>query len=312
MENPNAIASGQRGNLAFAMENPFSLKVGQVFTGFGVGCGVGIGVGRPIYLGAIPMVQQVLTAARGATDALSGVGRHVNGSLKKFGVKNIEAGVGCGVGIGHGFGIGVALKPGVVQRVQSSLALAMANIMMRMGIAPKVPSIQNIIPGSFQSNSMLSGSSDKSAYTSISSSSILDLASKTTGSMQQHPIIDESSHQESTNSSSESKGSLFGSKCVKVINEFLQNPVLKNNEDTDLNELAENLRSQNNVLQVLLKHQQVIEQLIEENQMLRRVLTEDLHVKPSKLHASKEIKIRSNYQCPDCFECRRRERKAAR
>jgi hypothetical protein len=33
------------------MENPFSVKVLQVFTGFGVGCGVGIGVGRPIYLG---------------------------------------------------------------------------------------------------------------------------------------------------------------------------------------------------------------------------------------------------------------------
>lgn len=26
--------------------------------------------------------------------------------LKKFGVKNVEAGVGCGVGFGHGFGIG--------------------------------------------------------------------------------------------------------------------------------------------------------------------------------------------------------------
>lgn len=33
------------------MENPFSLKVGQVFTGFGIGCGIGIGVGRPINLG---------------------------------------------------------------------------------------------------------------------------------------------------------------------------------------------------------------------------------------------------------------------
>jgi hypothetical protein len=36
---------------SFRMENPFSVKVLQVFTGFGVGCGVGIGVGRPIYLG---------------------------------------------------------------------------------------------------------------------------------------------------------------------------------------------------------------------------------------------------------------------
>jgi hypothetical protein len=36
---------------AFRMENPFSVKVLQVFTGAGVGCGVGVGVGRPIYLG---------------------------------------------------------------------------------------------------------------------------------------------------------------------------------------------------------------------------------------------------------------------
>lgn len=33
--------------------NPFTLKVGQVFTGFGLGCGIGIGVGRPINLGTL-------------------------------------------------------------------------------------------------------------------------------------------------------------------------------------------------------------------------------------------------------------------
>jgi len=33
------------------IENPFTIKVGQVFTGFGVGCGLGIGVGRPLNLG---------------------------------------------------------------------------------------------------------------------------------------------------------------------------------------------------------------------------------------------------------------------
>lgn len=38
---------------AMRLENPFTLKVGQVFTGFGVGCGVGIGVGRPLNLGNV-------------------------------------------------------------------------------------------------------------------------------------------------------------------------------------------------------------------------------------------------------------------
>ncbi|CBI29523.3 unnamed protein product, partial [Vitis vinifera] len=88
------------------IENPFTLKVGQVFTGFGIGCGVGIGVGRPINMGAIPVVNQVMGATRGATDAFSGVGRHVNDALRKLGAKNIEAGIGCGVGFGHGFGVG--------------------------------------------------------------------------------------------------------------------------------------------------------------------------------------------------------------
>ena len=54
---------------AFQMENPFSVKVLQVFTGAGVGCGVGIGVGRPIYLGnknqtlpraAVPFILRII------------------------------------------------------------------------------------------------------------------------------------------------------------------------------------------------------------------------------------------------------------
>ncbi|PON64610.1 hypothetical protein PanWU01x14_123220 [Parasponia andersonii] len=88
------------------LENPFTLKVGQVFTGFGFGCGIGIGVGRPINLGAIPVLNEVMSAARGATYTFSGVTRHVNNSFKKLGAKNIEAGIGCGVGFGHGFGVG--------------------------------------------------------------------------------------------------------------------------------------------------------------------------------------------------------------
>lgn len=38
------------------IEFPFTLKVGQVFTGFGVGCGLGIGVGRPINLGTFSLL----------------------------------------------------------------------------------------------------------------------------------------------------------------------------------------------------------------------------------------------------------------
>lgn len=44
----------------------------------------------------------------------------------------------------------------------------------------------------------------------------------------------------------------------------------------------------------LLKHQQVIEELKEENKKLHRILVEDLKVPPSKLEASNESKIKSN------------------
>eukprot|EP00256_Glycine_max_P052639 XP_014619027.1 uncharacterized protein LOC102661190 [Glycine max] len=38
-----------------------------------------------------------MSATRGATDAFSGVSRHVNTSLRKLGANNVEVGVGCGV-----------------------------------------------------------------------------------------------------------------------------------------------------------------------------------------------------------------------
>lgn len=49
MSNGGSIIVKNSENLR--IEFPFTLKVGQVFTGFGVGCGLGIGVGRPINLG---------------------------------------------------------------------------------------------------------------------------------------------------------------------------------------------------------------------------------------------------------------------
>lgn len=35
------------------IENPFTFKVLQVFTGFGFGCGIGIGQGVPINMGTL-------------------------------------------------------------------------------------------------------------------------------------------------------------------------------------------------------------------------------------------------------------------
>ncbi|XP_009378405.2 uncharacterized protein LOC103966906 isoform X4 [Pyrus x bretschneideri] len=142
------MREGQVGGIR--IKNPFTLKLGQVFTGFGVGCGVGIGVGRPINLGAIPALNQVMGATRGATDALSGVSRHVNNTLRKVGAKNIEAGIGCGVGIGHGFGVGLAPKPGLLQQIQFRFVQGMTKMMMKFGIFPNLPIGQAALPSSLQ------------------------------------------------------------------------------------------------------------------------------------------------------------------
>ncbi|XP_078155889.1 dynamin isoform X2 [Carex rostrata] len=261
----------QKQKQGFQFENPFSLKVGQIFTGVGVGCGVGIGIGNPIYFGAIPALQQVMVATRGATDIFSGVGRHVHASMKKLGLTNVQAGVGCGVGIGHGFGVGLALKPGVVRGIQSSFEELVAKIMTKMKDVPGLSSSESTIQGAAQEQGTPPSMNAIKSTTSVVKDSTGMSYEKRTG------VISE----------------LTGSRTDKT----------------------GNLRSENNMLQMLLKHQQVIEELREENEKLREILIEDLKVSPHRLRGySKNKKSSYAYEtpCSDCFECRRRTRKAPR
>ncbi|OVA17191.1 hypothetical protein BVC80_1309g6 [Macleaya cordata] len=294
--------------LGIQVENPFTLKVGQVFTGFGIGCGVGIGVGRPLNLGAIPALQQVMSATRGATDAFSGVGRHLNNSLRRLGAKRIDAGVGCGVGFGHGFGVGLAVKPGVVHRVQSCLGQAMVKMMMKFGTIPGLSIGQSMLPPSLQSSMNLITETSMQNPTG----NIMSLTSKTLEHVSQGQTKDGGLDIGSVYKPFATKGTpsetSFGSRTEKVISSFLQNPAF-GDEDSQLNEMAGRLRSENNVLQMVLKHQQVIEELIEENEKLRQVLVEELKVPPNKLQTGDTSGIKSQSPCSDCFECRRRQRK---
>ncbi|XP_042430988.1 uncharacterized protein LOC122017435 isoform X2 [Zingiber officinale] len=319
------------------LENPFSLKVAQVFTGFGIGCGVGIGVGRPIYLGnamlpyaippfllmdprrfleakfglssatcdgsgAIPAIQHVLTAARGATDAFSGVGRHINSSLRKLGLKNIEVGVGCGVGVGHGFGVGLALKPGMVNRIQNSFGEVLEKVMINVGSMPVLASIQGAISGPGKSKvNTLSGTPAGNAEVSSDKVSELKFGNTYTGP------TEEVMHN-SYASKEQVPERAITSHTERVINNFLQDPLFKDSE-MKVNEMVGNLHLENNVLEVLLTHQRVIEELIEENQRLQQILEEDLKIPPSKLQIKRGNKANDHYPCADCFECRRRRQK---
>ncbi|XP_050378289.1 uncharacterized protein LOC126795504 [Argentina anserina] len=308
--------------------NPFTLKMGQVFTGFGIGCGVGIGVGRPINLGAVPVVNQVMGATRGATDAFSGVSRHVTDALRKVGAKNIEAGIGCGVGFGHGFGVGLALKPGILQQIQlfslvsitfffscvishQSLQLCfLLNIlqqkMTKFGIAPNSPMLQGAIPSSLQSGiGIMNDSSSQNTVGNImqmetnppdyATQGLPGYGSKGTGATYAN-----------FTSTSFPVETPFGSRTEKVLRSCLQSPVLKG-EESESSEVAGRLRSENKILQMVLKHQQIIDNLTVENEKLRHILVEDLKVPPSKLQTPYTSKIRS--PCSDCFECRRKQRR---
>ncbi|KAG0474787.1 hypothetical protein HPP92_014473 [Vanilla planifolia] len=292
------------------MENPFSLKVGQVFTGFGVGCGIGIGVGRPIYFGAIPALQSVLSATRGATDALSGASRHFNSSLRKVGIKRIEAGIGCGIGMGHGFGVGIALKPGVVRQIQSYITDSILKNIMNMGLAPSITSAKNFLTGSIQSDKPTRNL--KALF-----GGPMDLALESTQSTFQPFKQDGSIHSEAASIASVQRdsfqGTPLGTRTEKVIDNFYLSPILKSEAEANLDELARSLRAENNVLQLLLKHQELIEKLLDENKKLQKILTEELNVAPEKFQASTGINHGfTYYTCADCFECRRRGRKLRR
>ncbi|KAJ8451067.1 hypothetical protein Cgig2_026876 [Carnegiea gigantea] len=264
------------------IENPFTIKVGQVFTGFGVGCGLGIGVGRPLNLGAIPVLNQVMSAASGATSAFSGIGRHVNNTLRKIGAKNIEAGIGCGVGFGHGFGVGLAVKPGVVNQIQLY--------------------IMGVLPASMQSSMSVIRGSSQDPLGSIAQFGKTIPDTMTKGSARDGIANTGIGYPTSEGAPLKS----FGTRTENIINSFMQDPVLRG-EDTELLEKDGRLLSENRVLRMILKHQQAIEELIQENEKLRQILIQDLKVPPSKLKASYSSAKQS--PCADCFECRRKQRK---
>uniref|UniRef100_A0A0E0EGN1 Uncharacterized protein n=1 Tax=Oryza meridionalis TaxID=40149 RepID=A0A0E0EGN1_9ORYZ len=277
---------------AYRMENPFSVKVLQVFTGFGVGCGVGIGVGRPIYLGAIPGLNQVMTTTRGATDAFSGVTRHVNSALRKSGLKNIEAGIGCGVGIGHGFGIGIALKP---QELMSKFT-------SRLKDTPTLSSAPNMA-GSVPSNGQ--------APNGVS----IDLKAKTAKSTFHHTSNETSQVKPAPGLQSQhgmQPEMITGSRTEKVVANFLQSPLFQDDTRMNIRDVARNSHGMDNVLELLLKHQRIIDELRDENDKLRQMLIEELKVSPSRLQLDHKNGVKAYNPCSDCFDCRRRSRKTRR
>ncbi|KAG2238970.1 hypothetical protein Bca52824_089830 [Brassica carinata] len=258
------------------LENPFAFKALQVFTGFGVGCGVGIGSGAPLNLASIPMVGEVMSAARGATSAFSGATHHVNDALRKLGARNIKAGVGCGVGFGHGFGVGIAVKPSAIHKLQASIMGTASSLMTKLG---------------------------KMSETTTDQTETEDQAPQSLTEPKKH--VD-------TKASCKNNGSpkdprTFGTRTEKVINSFLDNPILKQQDTTAEERQVTQLESESLMLQMVLKHQKLVNELMEENEKLRRIIIEDLKISPEKLKSVSPYEYKS--PCKDCFECRRKQRR---
>ncbi|KAK8476909.1 hypothetical protein V6N13_047009 [Hibiscus sabdariffa] len=290
-ENKTVAAINQREPFqGIKLQNPFALKVGQVFTAFGIGCAVG----------AIPMVGQVMTATRGATEAFSGFRRH----LWKLGAKNIQAGIGCGVGLGHGFGVGLAAKPGVVHQIQCSIMETMANLMMKFGMASNSPFSEGAFNAALQRGLTTTIEPSQNPFENMKHI-VSKVADPTSQGLPGPGIMSRGSAYEKNSPKSPTDAS-FGTRTEKVLNSFLQNPVLKEN-GAGLNELAGQLRTENNMLQLVLKHQQIIEELMEENQKLHQILMEDLKIPPSKFQTSYSSKTKP--PCSECFHCRTKQRK---
>ncbi|KAH9316205.1 hypothetical protein KI387_024832, partial [Taxus chinensis] len=246
------------------IENPFALKVGQVFTGFGVGCGVGIGVGRPLNLGAIPMIDQVMRATSGATAAFSGIGQQTNKFMRKLGLKSIEAGVGCGVGFGHGFGAGVALKPGAAQNIQASLMRGLMIIMQKLKITPDLSFAGKFaLPESVSSSMRIASETAGKALQDPMGSS-MQLASQTAGKALQDPLgssvqlasqtAEKVSHNplgKSMKKASQTATGAFATNTPDtVIGNFLQGTAPQVTNKMRSNEEVGGLQSENQILQM--------------------------------------------------------------
>ncbi|XXG43749.1 hypothetical protein AAC387_Pa01g3717 [Persea americana] len=260
---------------------------------------------------ATPPLQMVLRATKGATDAFSNVGRQVNITIRRLSVKSTESRGGHGIGFGYGFGVGSTAKPGVAHKFQSCFRQAIIKMMVKLGILPSFPFDQSNIPGSLQSGvRLISGTSDSNLQSSVTN--IMQLVTKTAESMPHGPSKDGSSNvvpkQESFSLKGTPSEASVGSRSEMVIRSFLQSPILKTDE-TEHNDMAARQGRENNMLQMLLKHQQIIEELMEENKKLRRILVEDLKVPSDKLQASNEDRTKHTDPCSDCIDSQRREKK---
>ncbi|KAG6555289.1 hypothetical protein Mapa_003332 [Marchantia paleacea] len=281
-------------------QNPFTLRVGQIMTGFGAGCGVGVGVGYPIAVGSIPVLGDVMRPLTSAgSQAFGGVSYRAFALLKKLGIKNLKAGIGCGIGIGHGFGAGLALKPGVVQQLTHTVQEKLTGLMSE--IQKKLPSPQAEIQS-------------------------------TSGTMQASNIPDDVVVPNKLAEAAPVQVAPGPAMATGYIPSELSPPSVTTqavDSNPQGNTTEEDLRQENQILRTLLRHQELLEDLREENSTLRHILNEqiDLQAGGNRVDVQSKISAGRKYRgdpmcttsrsyadnsCRNCFDCRRQSRRRRR
>ncbi|MQL92352.1 hypothetical protein Taro_024971 [Colocasia esculenta] len=136
--------------------------------------------------------------------------------------------------------VGIALKPGVIHKIQISIGQAVAQLMMNFGTTPGVSTLQSGMTDSVDSSAdMLNKGYGRSAGPSVGN--ILQLTTK--------PVGVTASGEESSRSPSvvsvgsqalnaPSSGVPVSTRTEKVINSFLQNPIFKDDEEEEVDKLV--------------------------------------------------------------------------
>ncbi|CAM6042928.1 unnamed protein product [Sphagnum compactum] len=284
------------------LRNPFVLRVGQVMSGFGAGCGLGIGVGVPIPSLDIPGISGVMSAAQGATRRIGG-SHHVQSLIRRVGIKNLQAGIGCGVGIGHGFGVGIALKPGVAQQAvhlfQEAVSVLKNKLLSRVdGGGNQVEALPGIRTGSAQPGTVVSPNSEQgrivpSIKHSDSEVVISDLAFVLL--LMLASWLDRALCGTFSGLDSYSSEAVVG--CLGLSYAILIQ--------------VERLQTQNEILRTLLRHQEKIEELEQQNALLREELNSERNIGNRAIqdHYARLPNLHQPSDRAICFSCRRRARR---
>ncbi|KAK7367732.1 hypothetical protein VNO80_09750 [Phaseolus coccineus] len=207
----------------------------------------------------MPMLDQVMSLTKGATDGISSVSQQANTSLRMLGTSSAQGAVGYGIGFRHGFGLGISMRSGV-DKLQSGVVESMT----KMTGLPGLPFGQGALP--MPETSKNAQLATKSAD-QISAGSMMQQATKTFDQISQESVM-----QLANKSVNQLSQGLVGSQPTKIGSAF-----------DSKTEKAGLMRAENKLLQTVMKQRQIIDELKEENAKLCQILqVKDLKVPCTK------------------------------